>query len=76
MVEHRRFELLTPTLPVLCATNCANAPLTKDIIAQLGTVCQQNSLNYKKKRKQLAKRRLVCYKMWAERKNLLMKIKP
>ena len=25
-VEHRRFELLTPTLPVLCATNCANAP--------------------------------------------------
>ena len=26
MVEHRRFELLTPTLPVLCATNCANAP--------------------------------------------------
>ena len=28
MVEHRRFELLTPTLPVLCATNCANAPST------------------------------------------------
>ena len=28
LVEHRRFELLTPTLPVLCATNCANAPLT------------------------------------------------
>lgn len=26
LVEHRRFELLTPTLPVLCATNCANAP--------------------------------------------------
>ena len=26
MVEHRRLELLTPTLPVLCATNCANAP--------------------------------------------------
>ena len=25
LVEHRRFELLTPTLPV-CATNCANAP--------------------------------------------------
>ena len=25
-MEHRRFELLTPTLPVLCATNCANAP--------------------------------------------------
>jgi hypothetical protein len=25
-VEHRRLELLTPTLPVLCATNCANAP--------------------------------------------------
>ena len=32
MVEHRRFELLTPTLPVLCATNCANAPSTKTII--------------------------------------------
>ena len=28
VVEHRRFELLTPTLPVLCATNCANAPST------------------------------------------------
>ena len=26
VVEHRRFELLTPTLPVWCATNCANAP--------------------------------------------------
>ena len=26
LVEHRRFELLTPTLPVLCATSCANAP--------------------------------------------------
>ena len=33
MVEHRRFELLTPTLPVLCATNCANAPRTSSIIA-------------------------------------------
>ena len=27
MVEHRGFEPLTPTLPVLCAPNCANAPL-------------------------------------------------
>ena len=26
MVERRGFEPLTPTLPVLCATNCANAP--------------------------------------------------
>ena len=25
-MEHRGFEPLTPTLPVLCATNCANAP--------------------------------------------------
>ena len=33
-VEHRRFELLTPTLPVLCATNCANAPRTDSSIAQ------------------------------------------
>ena len=32
LVEHRRFELLTPTLPVLCATNCANAPSTLLII--------------------------------------------
>ena len=32
-VEIRRFELLTPTLPVLCATNCANAPhSTLDIL--------------------------------------------
>ena len=36
VVEHRRFELLTPTLPVLCATNCANAPSTLRIIAQNG----------------------------------------
>ena len=28
LVEHRRLELLTPTLPVWCATNCANAPLS------------------------------------------------
>ena len=34
VVEHRRFELLTPTLPVLCATNCANAPSTLHIISQ------------------------------------------
>ena len=34
LVEHRRFELLTPTLPVLCATNCANAPSTLHIISQ------------------------------------------
>ena len=25
-MEHRGFEPLTPTLPVLCAPNCANAP--------------------------------------------------
>ena len=54
VVEHRRFELLTPTLPVLCATNCANAPSTKIIIAQLGEGCQQNSENcHAKKEKRL-----------------------
>ena len=26
MVEHRGLEPLTPTLPVLCAPSCANAP--------------------------------------------------
>ena len=26
-MERRGFEPLTPTLPVSCATNCANAPL-------------------------------------------------
>ena len=26
LVEHRGFEPLTPTLPVLCAPSCANAP--------------------------------------------------
>ena len=26
LVEYRGFEPLTPTLPVLCAPNCANAP--------------------------------------------------
>ena len=35
LVEHRRFELLTPTLPVLCATSCANAPRTRMIIARI-----------------------------------------
>ena len=34
-VEHRRFELLTPTLPVLCATNCANAPNSGYLITRL-----------------------------------------
>ena len=38
-VEHRRFELLTPTLPVLCATNCANAPNSGYIIIS-GAVCK------------------------------------
>ena len=39
LVEHRRLELLTPTLPVLCATNCANAPyaVERDIIYHMGT---------------------------------------
>ena len=34
VVEHRRFELLTPTLPVWCATSCANAPRTGSSLAQ------------------------------------------
>ena len=34
LVEHRGFEPLTPTLPVLCAPNCANAP-TRSIIAEI-----------------------------------------
>ena len=38
-VEHRRFELLTPTLPVLCATNCANAPNRGYIIIS-GSFCK------------------------------------
>ncbi len=29
LVEHSGFEPLTPTLPVLCATSCANAPQHK-----------------------------------------------
>ena len=33
-VEHSGFEPLTPTLPVLCATSCANAPRTRYSIAQ------------------------------------------
>lgn len=39
MVEHRRFELLTPTLPVLCATSCANAPNNVYIIT-LQMICK------------------------------------
>ena len=33
-VEHSGFEPLTPTLPVLCATSCANAPRTRHILSQ------------------------------------------
>ena len=33
LVEHRGFEPLTPTLPVLCAPNCANAPCDEYIIS-------------------------------------------
>ena len=32
LVEHRGFEPLTPTLPVLCAPSCANAPPFNTII--------------------------------------------
>ncbi len=32
LVEHRGFEPLTPTLPVLCAPSCANAPNNIHII--------------------------------------------
>ena len=39
LVEHRRFELLTPTLPVLCATSCANAPNNVYIIT-LQMICK------------------------------------
>ena len=39
VVEHRRFELLTPTLPVLCATSCANAPNNVYIIT-LQMICK------------------------------------
>ena len=39
MVEHRRLELLTPTLPVLCATSCANAPNNVYIIT-LQMICK------------------------------------
>ena len=38
-MEHRRFELLTPTLPVLCATSCANAPNNVYIIT-LQMICK------------------------------------
>ena len=46
-MEHRRLELLTPTLPVLCATSCANAPRTKNIIPQnLSFVKGENTINF------------------------------
>ena len=35
-VEHSGFEPLTPTLPVLCATSCANAPSTFGSISRFG----------------------------------------
>ncbi len=45
MVEHSGFEPLTPTLPVLCATSCANAPRTKYSIAWISRfVKRQNEI--------------------------------
>ena len=38
LVEHRGLEPLTPTLPVLCAPNCANAPCFH--FNTLSIVCQ------------------------------------
>ena len=38
LVEHRGFEPLTPTLPVLCAPNCANAPMNENIIPNIFTL--------------------------------------
>ena len=32
-MEHTRLELVTPTLPVLCAPNCANAPASKRAVS-------------------------------------------
>ena len=43
MVEHTGLEPVTPTLPVLCAPNCANAP-SEQIIAYRKKVCQQSAL--------------------------------
>ena len=40
-LERRGFEPLTPTLPVLCATNCANAPSTT-----LSISCQFQLVKY------------------------------
>lgn len=36
LVEHRGFEPLTPTLPVSCAPNCANAPRLDYSILRVG----------------------------------------
>ena len=44
LVEHRGFEPLTPTLPVLCAPNCANAPPVYHIIFVLA--CQAFFLHF------------------------------
>ena len=42
VVEHRGLEPLTPTLPVLCAPNCANAPY-KFMIRQLYHSVKENA---------------------------------
>ena len=39
MVEHRRFELLTPTMPLWCATSCANAPRRFCALFALSAAC-------------------------------------
>ena len=40
LVEHTGFEPVTPTLPVLCAPNCANAPLLPFNYTLSPGVCQ------------------------------------
>ena len=49
LVEHRGLEPLTPTLPVLCAPNCANAPpftqLFYHVFAEMSSVFYQRIKN-------------------------------
>ena len=43
MVEHRRFELLTSTMRMSRATNCANAPYMDDVTEPLPDIASRDN---------------------------------
>ena len=66
LVEHTRLELVTPTLPVLCAPSCANAPCDFAILSRKQGRCQfAVCICYRRVNEELKKDRL-CFNVFAE----------